>query len=104
MKISLEITNDQLMLINRLWILNENQNSREQKASLSVLQFAAERFLKKSFSRLGKKKPFKITLWVFEANAIERHLRVKAYQSFPTDSYELNTVISFCNQLNQQLA
>lgn len=92
------------MLINRLWILNENQNTREEKSALSVLQFSAERFMKKSFSRIGKKKPFKITLWVFEASAIERHLRVKAYQNFPSDSFELNSVISFCNQLNQLLA
>ena len=105
MKIEVQLNHDTLLAINKLWQL-PNQTTREGKSLLSILQFSAERFMKKSFSRIDKPKQklFKMTLYHFEADEIEKFLRAAAVIILAEQHFEKTLVHKFCDNLNQQLA
>lgn len=105
MKIEVQLNHDTLLAINKLWQL-PNQSTREGKSLLSILQFSAERFMRKSFSRVDKpkQKVFKMSLYNFEADELEKFLRAAADIILEDQPFEKTLVQKFCDNLNQKLA
>lgn len=103
--INTNLNNYTLSAINQIWKYIDFPEVDQSKIEISILEFTAQKFVKKQLSRIGKKadKEFTISLHYFEAVVLEKKLREVVSRLDPT-SYEFSTILLYCNNLHPQLS
>lgn len=100
---STQLSGNTLTAINQVWQYVEFSENAQGKIDKSILEYTAQKFLKKQISRIGKnpKKEFTISINYFELVILERKLR-EVLDRMDFESHEFSLLIQYCNQLHPQ--
>ncbi len=89
--------------INKMWTIIQIPDTTQGKVDKSILQYTAEKLIKKQITKASKKprKDFTLSLYLFEIITLERYLRNHLHY-WPVDSLEYSLITIFKNQLQQK--
>ena len=108
MKITLEISPDQLFAINTMMAMLDGLNFQSQprhlKSTVAICLELREQLLKKAIEKRLQTKAFKLKLSYYKADALWRYLdEFYILFGFATGSYEENVWRQISNELHQKL-
>ena len=89
--------------INKMWPIIKIPDTMQGNVDKSILQYTAEKLIKKQISKAAKKprKEFTLSLYLFEIVTLERYLRNHLHY-WPVESLEYSLITTYKNQLHQK--
>lgn len=87
--------------INKMWSIIQIPDTTQGKVDKSILQYTAEKMIKKQIAKAAKKprKEFTLSLYYFEIVTLERYLRNHLHY-WPLESLEHSLITKYKNQLH----